>query len=266
MNYNLSKGEDLFFNEINEIAQRNSLHSDDLKVLASLFSGKIGVMQEGNLSDINFTDEKELLFDLNSVPSYKKLSYCILHTTLNCKSDNLKDKILYVVDSYKTSKFKEYLNNKTNNTDTETNQKFNDEIEEAFDFSQNLISQEIYGEDEEGNQYTKSIEMDSINLLEDFDDEDLTVEGFRSSGCIESDFDTSSNQKFELNKSRTKTMVGKLEIDSDGNPIITCPYTGSKSVYQIDSNTYASFETDQPFKIIFNLADLKDNVNPLNHQ
>lgn len=266
MNYNLSKGEDLFFNEINEIAQSNSLHSDDLKVLASLFSGKVGVMQEGNLSNINFIDEQELLFDLNSVPSYKKLSYCILHTILNFESNNLKDKILFVVESYKTSKFKEYLNSKINNTDTENNQKFNEEIEEAFDYSQNLISQEIFGEDEEGNQYTRSIEMDSIDLLEDFEDEDLTIEGFRSAGCIESDFDTFNKQKFELNKARNKTLVGTLEIDSNGNPIITCPYTGSKSVYQIDSNTYASFETDQPFKITFNLADLKDNINPLNHQ
>ena len=61
--------------------------------------------------------------------------------------------------------------------------------------------------------------------------------------------------------SRNKILNGVLELLDDGSYTITCPYTGSRNVYQIDSSTYASFETDQPFKIVFNLADLKPDFN-----
>jgi hypothetical protein len=50
-------------------------------------------------------------------------------------------------------------------------------------------------------------------------------------------------------------LTGEVKIDDDGNYVIVCPYTGSSEVYQISTNLFASYETDQPFKIKMSLAD-----------
>jgi hypothetical protein len=39
---------------------------------------------------------------------------------------------------------------------------------------------------------------------------------------------------------------------------IVCPYTDSPNVYQIDSNTWASYETDQPFVVRIKMRNEED--------
>jgi hypothetical protein len=43
-----------------------------------------------------------------------------------------------------------------------------------------------------------------------------------------------------------------VENDDTQDYVITCPYTGSTEVYQISSNVFASYETDQPFRVKIN--------------
>jgi hypothetical protein len=101
------------------------------------------------------------------------------------------------------------------------------------------------------------VPIDDIDLLEDFDDEDLSLEGERASGIIPAEYDTTINNIATEKAIRNGIKYGELIIDEDGGFLIKCPYTGSTDVYQIDSSTYASFETDQPFRVKFNLSDLR---------
>lgn len=107
------------------------------------------------------------------------------------------------------------------------------------------------------------VPIDDIDLLDDMDDEDLTEEGERAVGIINSEYDTtegSSPEKQSRNKMSRGTvkLVKKTEIDPETNQEveyndyeITCPYTGSSEVYHISSNVFASYATDEPFSVVF---------------
>lgn len=260
-NYNLSRGEELFFREIENLKNDYPRMKNTIGFTASLFAGKVGVAPEGNLSEITFTDEAELMFQLNAVPSFRRLAHSILFTAQNCKETDVVSMLKFVV--------KTYINGdgipKRTITDTSkeiSHQKLqeNEEIENISKLHENL-SEEIMLEDYDGNLISKTISVDNIDLIDDFEDEDLTVEGMRNTGMIDVNFDTLSDTPVTKTNSRNILPLGKLEIDNEGNPIIICPFTGSTNVYQINSGTYASFETDQPFRIVFNLADLKPDLN-----
>ena len=244
INYNLSRGEELFFREIDKLISIYPENTDRIKTLSAQFFGKVGVMPEGNLTEVKFIDDDN--FELNATPSYKKLSNSIIYTVDNCKDDNLKNMIEFVVKSYK-----ENLSPKISTPKTEINpenllltnslqEHYSDMLEKIEDFDDSI----------------RFIDAENIDLIDDFDDDDLSIEGQRATGMIDTNFDTLENLEMKINH-RNKIKEGILEIFDDGSFIITCPHTGSTNVYKIDSSTYASFESDQPFKITFNLADLK---------
>lgn len=107
--------------------------------------------------------------------------------------------------------------------------------------------------EKDGKMIEVEVPIDDIDLLDDFDDEDLTEEGMRSLGLINKDFDTTTNTELE-SKTRNKLPQVIVSIDeskTEDEIQITCPYTGSTEVYQIDSETWASYDTDQPFTVVF---------------
>ena len=95
------------------------------------------------------------------------------------------------------------------------------------------------------------IPIDDIDLLDDMDDDELTEEGERSLGIIDQDYDTSSGDspKRSTRESMAYGTFTLVENDDTQDYVITCPYTGSTEVYQISSNVFASYETDQPFRV-----------------
>ena len=95
------------------------------------------------------------------------------------------------------------------------------------------------------------IPIDDIDLLDDMDDDELTEEGERSLGIIDQDYDTSSGDspKRSTRESMAYGTFTLVENDDAQDYVITCPYTGSTEVYQISSNVFASYETDQPFRV-----------------
>jgi hypothetical protein len=102
------------------------------------------------------------------------------------------------------------------------------------------------------------VPVDDIDLLDDMDDDDLTEEGERSLGVIDADFDTTLNESASK-KARNRLAIIDVAMDSkDDQPNIVCPYTGSTDVYQIDSSTWASYETDQPFLVRVKINDEED--------
>ena len=102
------------------------------------------------------------------------------------------------------------------------------------------------------------VPVDDIDLLDDMDDDDLSEEGERSLGIIEVDFDTTLNES-ATKKDRNRLVVVDVVMNSkEDQPNIVCPYTGSTDVYQIDSSTWASYETDQPFLVRIQMNDEED--------
>jgi hypothetical protein len=102
------------------------------------------------------------------------------------------------------------------------------------------------------------VPVDDIDLLDDMDDDDLSEEGERSLGIIEVDFDTTLNES-ATKKDRNRLAVVNVVMNSkEDQPNIVCPYTGSTDVYQIDSSTWASYETDQPFLVRVQMNDEED--------
>jgi hypothetical protein len=102
------------------------------------------------------------------------------------------------------------------------------------------------------------VPIDDIDLLDDMDDDDLAEEGERSLGIINADFDTTLNES-AVKKNRNRLAVVDVVMNSkEDQPNIVCPYTGSTDVYQIDSSTWASYETDQPFLVRVQMNDEED--------
>lgn len=117
-----------------------------------------------------------------------------------------------------------------------------------------------FGQDEEGNLVERELLIDDLDLMDDFDEDDLTVEGQRAAGMIPLGFDTLSGQdasSVRVANTKGKLPFGQVRAKEDGGWEIVCPFTGSTDVYQLDSSTYASFATDQPFRIEASLSDLR---------
>jgi len=136
-----------------------------------------------------------------------------------------------------------------------------------YDENGNVMTEEVevsnatltFGVDVFGNVVESEMVMDDLDLMEDFDADDLTVEGQRAAGLIPLNFDTLSGadpDSVRIAAKKDKLPIGKIRAKADGGWEIICPFTDSSDVYQIDSNTYASFETDQRFRVEASLGDL----------
>jgi len=256
-NYNLERGQELYFNELNKQAKVLPDLSEDILKLGSLFGLNVGVMQEkASSADFNFDDETCIL-SYDWTPSYKKLSVAIVNTaTVNSNLDekmSFRQMIEKVFESYP----KHLLSNTTTIVKTEEEIVNDSSYQEILTNSESAFNL-VEADELDGMAY------DDIDLLEDLaeyldeDDEAFTVEGKRALGLVEQDYDSTEligTDGQPVKKFKQEYQTGEVSIDEDGNYIITCPYTGSSEVYQISTNLFASYETDQPFKVRLSLAD-----------
>ena len=256
-NYNLDRGQELYFNELNKQAKVLPDLSEDILKLGSLFGLNVGVMQEkASSTDFDFDDETCIL-SYDWTPSYKKLSVAIVNTaTVNSNLDekmSFRQMIEKVFESYP----KHLLSNTTTIVKTEEEIVNDSSYQEILTNSESVFNL-VEADELDGMAY------DDIDLLEDLaeyldeDDEAFTVEGKRALGLVEQDYDSTELIGIDgqpVKKFKQEYQTGEVSIDEDGNYIITCPYTGSSEVYQISTNLFASYETDQPFKVKLSLAD-----------
>ena len=256
-NYNLERGQELYFNELNKQAKDLPDLSEDILKLGSLFGLNVGVMQEkASSSDFNFDDETCML-SYDWTPSYKKLSVAIVNAaTVNSNLDekmSFRQMIEKVFESYP----KHLLSNTTTIVKTEEEIVNDSSYQEILTNSESVFNL-VEADELDGMAY------DDIDLLEDLaeyldeDDEAFTVEGKRALGLVEQDYDSTEligTDGQPVKKFKQEYQTGEVSIDEDGNYVITCPYTGSSEVYQISTNLFASYETDQPFKVKLSLAD-----------
>ena len=256
-NYNLERGQELYFNELNKQAKDLPDLSEDILKLGSLFGLNVGVMQEkASSSDFNFDDETCIL-SYDWTPSYKKLSVAIVNAaTVN---SNLDEKMTFrqMIEKVFESYPKHLLSNTTTIVKTEEEIVNDSSYEEILTNSESVFNL-VEADELDGMAY------DDIDLLEDLaeyldeDDEAFTVEGKRALGLVEKDYDSTEligTDGNPVKKFKQEYQTGEVSIDEDGNYVITCPYTGSSEVYQISTNLFASYETDQPFKVKLSLAD-----------
>jgi hypothetical protein len=109
--------------------------------------------------------------------------------------------------------------------------------------------------EKDGQMIEIEVPIDDIDLLDDMDDEDLTEEGERSLGIIDSEHDTTSNETAQKQERKSMAVVDVVMDTKEGKLNIVCPYTGSSNVYHINSTTWASYETDEPFKVRIQTMD-----------
>ena len=145
-------------------------------------------------------------------------------------------------------------------------EQLNEELLQISNSSHNLQYHTVTIE-KDGQAYEIEVPIDDIDLLDDMHDEDLTEEGERSLGIISCEFDTTEGNAPEKtsrpNSTRVKAkIVTKVKVNSETNVEteykdyeIVCPFTGSNEVYQISSNIFASYKTDQPFTVEFDEED-----------
>jgi len=258
-NYNLERGQELYFIELNKLAASNSDLAEDILKLGALFGINVGVMQErSHLTTFNFDDETCML-SYDWTPSYKKLSSAVYHVAnLNANAEekmSYRQMIEQVLEYYpKHVSFNESTKVKTEKeiVDDSSYKEILSNSEEVFNLTE--------ADDLDG------IAYDDIDLLEDLaeyldeDDEAFTDEGKRALGLIDSDYDSTSSTLYNedgepVKKIKKEYQTGEVFIDDQGEYVIKCPYTGSSNVYQISTNLFASYETDQPFKVKLSLAD-----------
>ena len=265
-NYNLERGQTLYYDELKKYSFKKPDLSEDIMALGSLFN-KVGVMQEGPVSSFTFT-ETSLAYDF--VPSYKRLANlvanaCFVKSTseeeinqeelVNLVFKNWDNRSL-PVNKIPEGVERKYLPNVPAKTEEEI---INDSsYQEILSNSQEVFNL-VEADDLDG------IAYDDINLLEDLaeyleEDEAFTDEGKRALGLIDSDYDSTSSTLYNedgepVKKIKKEYQTGEVFIDDQGEYVIKCPYTGSSNVYQISTNLFASYETDQPFKIKLSLAD-----------
>jgi hypothetical protein len=256
-NYNLDRGQELYFAQLNDLSSSNPEVAEDIMKLGALFGLNVGVMQEKAPSkDFNFDDETCML-SYDWTPSYKKLSVAILNVAN--QNSKLEEKMSYrqMIEHV----FNSYPKHLQSNTSTIV--KTEDEIVNDSSYQEILTNSEsvfnlVEADELDGMAY------DDIDLLEDLaeyldeDDEAFTVEGKRALGLVEKDYDSTEligTDGQPVKKFKQEYQTGEVSVDEDGNYVITCPYTGSSEVYQISTNLFASYETDQPFKVRLSLAD-----------
>ena len=266
----MQRGQELYFEQLSQFSKEYPSLEQDIMSLGTLFANNVGVMREGvDTKDFNFDEETNLL-SYSWTPSYKYLAtrvanvaYLKNNLEANMSFKELIEKVFTI----------ESLSIQLNDTKKTTTDNRAHEViaEETKDISQNAekfhnFTYQTMTVEKDGELISVEVPVDEIDLIDDFDDDDLSDEGRRSLGIIELDHDTTQGFKPTVSY-KEKMLVGKLEMVnktkfSDGaessydDYLITCPYTGSTDVYQISSNVYASYETDQPFKVDFNLPDL----------
>ena len=269
-NYNLQRGQELYFEQLSQFSKEYPSLEQDIMSLGTLFANNVGVMREGvDTKDYNFDEETNLL-SYSWTPSYKYLATRVANVAYLKNNLEANMSVKELIEKVFTIESLSIQLNDTKKTTTD-NRAHEVVAEETKDISQNAekfhnFTYQTMTVEKDGELISVEVPVDEIDLIDDFDDDDLSDEGRRSLGIIELDHDTTQGFKPTVSY-KEKMLVGKLEMVnktkfSDGaessydDYLITCPYTGSTDVYQISSNVYASYETDQPFKVDFNLPDL----------
>lgn len=287
MSHNLTRGKELFLKKMAEYPRQAASIDLYIDLLVSHFENKVGVMQENRPADPGFVPSyKRLAFSIISAAHEmgdaslerlveRTLYYYVEHNGMSEASRAFeqggKERRLPTdaeierhhlemaaaqeeIDQYSVKK--RTWTQRQLLTDENGKIVFDDEGNPCYEDVEITNETTVYEEDEAGNLVGKAILLDEVDLMDEFDDEDLTVEGLRAAGLVDGTHDTLSADEILIIGKRERLPMGSVRQLEDGSLEITCPHTGSTEVYQISANVFASFETDQPFRVDLGLSDV----------
>jgi hypothetical protein len=237
-NFNLARGKVKFVELMKELTTPANLQW--MNIFSDLFVN-VGVMESGKY-ELNENDKTVDLKDF--VPSFKKLAYSVLFTVNNCQEPTIYE----VLNNYKAGNYKSIMPQQSS-TASDMNLELNNEIQSNSD----LMSNYEVVTTEDGQEFL----IDSLDLLEEMTEEEMSDEGLRSQGLFNWNTDLSSSSVKAISNPKSLAR-GKVIACDDGTWQIECPHTGSKNVYRISTSVYASVESDQPFYVNISLPDLEN--------
>lgn len=104
-------------------------------------------------------------------------------------------------------------------------------------------------------------DMESIDMIDYTESEDLTVEGQRSRGFLAADFDTTDVlQPLQTTKGKER-VIGTYAWDEHGELFITCPTCNSNDAIPMGAGKYMCMECDGLFDVDLLLSDLMPEDN-----
>lgn len=99
----------------------------------------------------------------------------------------------------------------------------------------------------------RSNSEDAINLIEDANISDLSVEGLRNIGLIDPRFNSNTDI---LPKFESEELIGKIYFDENGSIMsVECPNCMQKDCYFISLDKYGCFGCDKEFKVPMEMGD-----------
>lgn len=287
MSHNLTRGKELFLKKMAEYPRQAASIDLCIDLLVSHFESKVGVMQENRPADPGFVPSyKRLAYSIVSAAHEvgdarlerlveRTLHYYVEHNGMSEASrafdEGGKARRLPTdaeierhrlemaaaqeeIDQYAVKK--RAWTQRQLVTDEDGKIVFDDEGNPCYEDVEITNETTVYETDDEGHLVEKTILLDEMDLMDEFDDEDLTVEGLRAAGLVDGAHDTLSVDELVIVGKRERLALGAVRQLEDGSLEITCPHTGSTAVYQISANVFASFETDQPFRVDLGLGDV----------
>jgi hypothetical protein len=97
-------------------------------------------------------------------------------------------------------------------------------------------------------------ESADIDLLEEFNIQDMTIEGLRKSGHIDNNFNVTNQDVPTFNSEVEK--LGKIYFSDDGSiESVECPECGKRDCYVISIDKYGCFVCDYEFKVPMEMSD-----------
>jgi hypothetical protein len=97
-------------------------------------------------------------------------------------------------------------------------------------------------------------ESADIDLLDEFTFEEMTVEGLRKSGIIDSNFNAANSELPTFSSEAIK--LGKIYFNDDGAiESVECPECGKRDCYVISLDKYGCFVCDAEFKVPMEMSD-----------
>jgi len=119
----------------------------------------------------------------------------------------------------------------------------------------------VLTKDKNGNIQERTLIMDDIDMLDDIENEDLSIEGKRRLGMISKDYDTLSGDAVVETNTRSTLPFGTIVALDNGEWEILSPFTNTSDVYPVGDGIYCCLATDKKFRIDLNLADLQATAN-----
>jgi hypothetical protein len=227
MDYNFNRGKISFWEIINK--ELNNFDQDEqsrIKEIAQSFENSVAIMPDED----------------NNVYAARRMANAILNTDLSQQKEGS-------IDTITTNVLVKYFS-QAQNAATINKSHF---VPDGKNITGNYGKQEQGKVDDFESELRSNFEKE-IDLLEDLNNTELSVEGLRKKLIIPNDFDSAKQKLPEIQNA--DQVFGSITFNSNGEiEKITCPSCSESDVYFIAHDKYGCFKCDQDFKVPMEIGD-----------